>query len=660
MAVIGDGNTSFENEAAKQLGTGFQLFISADYASGLTSDETRDMIESFRTHPNQFRHQGRPVLSTFAGGREQADFVAREFTGDRAICYVPFFYPTPTREMPQQEQVDQVFRDYGTTLDGFFHFGAAGTPEQITESNRLLAKKWLGAGKIFMASVTPYYRGLGGNYRVYDSQGVAGLAKQWEGAIRDDATWVEMVTWNDWGEVSYFCPFGSAYETALWNGHWGAMLSHTALLDASRYYIAWYKTGKQPAITEDVLYYAFRTHPKDLAVSGKLPRGAARLVDAAFVSLFLTAPAQLTFRSGTTVTNVMAQAGITHLALPFAPGAQRFVLSRNAETIIDKTAEHAISATDPWGNFNLFSGSAKPLAVRVKNSDGGPQICVNGMPIPPRFFWGSENSGRIPVTENWVEHTFDFTLDSDVAGNGTLHFRFGDEPATLILRDLRIVDAQTGAEVLPSNSFAEAAAFRKSWSVWPTGTDNTVGSLDFAEGGIAITLRAPAKGERWPDYHLHSVCGLTFAKGRTYRCTFRVRGTTGQQITPCVYRVDGGVHSRIGGPKGSFYSQVALARDAGVNLVSFAAPTCWAEPEKIQDWLPLDALCRRIIAVNPKVLLVPRIDANAPRWWQERHPNARMVYDGTKPYPVACVSDRAYRADMAAHLEKLAQHLCET
>lgn len=646
-------------EAAKQLGTGFQLFISADYASGLTSDETRDMIESFRAHPNQFRHQGRPVLSTFAGGREQADFVAREFTGDRAICYVPFFYPTPTREMPLQPQVDQVFNDYGNTLDGFFHFGAAGTPEQITETNRLLAQKWLGAGKIFMASITPYYRGLGGNYRVYDSRGVEGLAKQWEGAIRDNATWVEIVTWNDWGEASYLCPFGSPYETALWNGHWGAMLSHTALLDASRYYIDWYKTGKQPAITEDAIYYAFRPHPKDLAVAGKVPRGAERLADAAFVSLFLTAPAQLIFRSGTTVTNVMVQAGITHLALPFAAGAQRFVLMRGTATVLDKTAEQEISLTNPLGNFNLFAGSAKPLTVRVENREGGPQICVNGTPIPPRFFWGSENSGRIPVSEKWIEHTFDLTLDSDVAGNGTLHFRFGDEPAEVFLRDLRIVDVQTGADVLPVNSLADEAVFRKTWSAWPVGAENTVGTLGFADGGLKIALRAPNGGGKWPDYHLYAVCGLTFAKGKTYRCTFRVRGTATQQITPCIYRVDGGVHSRIGGPRGSFYSQIALARDAGVNLVSFAAPTCWAAPDKPQDWSPLDALCRRIIATHPNVLLVPRIGANAPHWWQERHPEARMVYDGSKPYPVGCVSDRAYRAEMAAHLEKLSQHLCE-
>jgi hypothetical protein len=644
-------------EAAKQLGADFKLFISADYASGLTSEETRDMVETFRSHPNQFRYGGKPVLSTFGGKREQAEFVAKEFTGDRAICYVPFYYPTPAAEMPKQAQVDQVFRDY-PALDGFFHFGAAGTPEQIVASNHLLAQKWLGAGKLFMAGVTPYYRGLDGNYRAYDSRGVEGLAKQFEGAIRDGATWIELVTWNDWGEASYLAPFGSARRTAFWNGHWGPMLSHAALLDACRYYIAWYKTGKAPAIDEDALYYAYRLHPKAATVADKRPGGADRLADELFVSLFLTAPARLTVHSGDTEKSVDVSAGVSHVALPFAPGRQRFVLTRNGDTVIDKAGEHDVAAADAWGNFNLFAGSAKPLTVRVRNLAGGPQLCVNGKPVPPRFFWGSENSARVAVGGAWAEKAFEFTPDVDVPGNGTLHFRFADEPVELELRDLRIVDQRTGAEAMPAGSFASPEAFKKAWGVWPTGADNTTGKAAVEGGALRIALAAPPKGGKWPDFHLHSVCGLSFAKGHTYRCTFRVRGKPDTYLTPCVYRHDGG-YSRIGGPQGSFYSQIALARDAGVDLVSYAAPTCWAPPEQAQDWSPIDALCQRIIEVNPKVLLVPRVDANAPGWWLSRYPEARMVYDGKTPYPVACVSDRAYRADMCAHLEKLARHLCE-
>jgi hypothetical protein len=98
-----------------------------------------------------------------------------------------------------------------------------------------------------------------------------------------------------------------------------------------------------------------------------------------------------------------------------------------------------------------------------------------------------------------------------------------------------------------------------------------------------------------------------------------------------------------------------------VNLVSFTAPECWGPPEQPDDWSALDSLCRQIVAVNPKVLLVPRVGADAPPWWLERHPDSRMVYDLNHVRPDhASVSDRAYRAAAAAHLEKLCRHLCAT
>jgi len=354
-------------EAAKVLGTDFKLFFSAD---GVSPEEAADMVCSFYEHPNQFRCNGKPVLSSFAGttawGAKIVELVRA--TG-REVFFVPYYYPKKVTEMPQQEHVDQVFND-NPALDGFFFFGAAGTGEQIARSNRLLAQKWLGADgkKVFMASVTPYYRGFGGNYRCFETRGFQALAREWEGLIQDGATWVEIVTWNDWGESSYLAPFGPPEQTKFWDGHWGPMLSHVAYLDASRYYIDWYKTGARPTITEDALYYFYRLHPKtapgivkpdDKARKTGLPGGADKLQDDVFVTLFLTAPAQLAIHSGETTKAFEVEAGVSHVEMPFAPGKQRFVLRRGEQAVIDKTGEQEISPTDAWGNFNYFGGSAK-------------------------------------------------------------------------------------------------------------------------------------------------------------------------------------------------------------------------------------------------------------------------------------------------------------
>jgi len=291
----------------------------------------------------------------------------REFPdgrGGRTVVYVPYYYPRPNiTEIPQPAHVDQVFSTF-PGLDGFFYFGAAGYGPELAKANALLADKWVGAGKIFMASVTPFYRGFGGNYRVYETRGFEAMAQEWLAAIEHHATWVEIVTWNDWGEASYLCPFGKPADTEHWGGHWGKMVSHEGFLDAMRYYIDWYHRGSPPPIERDQIFYAYRLHPK--AAQGRIkpgeetlgrPSRADALEDSVFLMCLLTAPAQLRVHSGDTSQTFDVAAGAYYLAMPFALGKQRFVLARDGRTVLDKTGEHEITA-DAWSNFNVFAGSA--------------------------------------------------------------------------------------------------------------------------------------------------------------------------------------------------------------------------------------------------------------------------------------------------------------
>lgn len=300
--------------------------------------------------------------------------------------------------------------------------------------------------------------------------------------------------------------------------------------------------------------------------------------------------------------------------------------------------------------------AAAALTVRVQPTRGGPQIHVNGKPVPPRFFFGVPRSGTSTIDENWTDHAFEFTPGADVTAAGTLHFRFGQLAGEVWLSDVRMVEVETGNDVLSPDSFATSAKFKEVWNLWPPGEKNTVGQVAATNGALQLTMINPP-GNTWPDFHLNSHIGLSFSASRKYRVTFRARATPKRQIYPAVYQVNNGEYVGIGGPPGPFLQQVALARDADVNLVSFSAPNCWTPPEKPLDWRPLDDLCRQIIEVNPKALLVPRVSAYAPDWWLKLHPEATMVYDTNQPGKFASVSHRAYRAVAAAHLEALCRHL---
>lgn len=307
----------------------------------------------------------------------------------------------------------------------------------------------------------------------------------------------------------------------------------------------------------------------------------------------------------------------------------------------------------------LAVAAQSEITVRVLPTRGGPQIHVDGKPIAPRFFWGAMSGGNIRLGEEWAEESFEFRPGIDVHQQGTLHFRFGQLAGKIDLADVRVRDAQSGQDILPVDSFAKREVFASTWNTWPPPPANTVGKWEVSDGALHVVLVAPPDG-RWPDFHFHSSQVLSFHADRTYRCTFRARASPARTIQPALYQVANGTWNHIGGPPGPFLSQVALARDAGVNLVSFTAPECWSPPEVTNDWSPIDSLCQRIIAVNPNVLLVPRVGADAPGWWLDRHPQARMVYDGDKVRTDhASVSSREYRADAAAHLERLCRHLCE-
>lgn len=314
-------------------------------------------------------------------------------------------------------------------------------------------------------------------------------------------------------------------------------------------------------------------------------------------------------------------------------------------------------ATGPVVANEKTVGDVKSVVVRVQKTPGGPQIHVDGKTMPPRFFFALPYGIRpMMVGETWSNQSFEFTPDA--AGNGRLQFHFGRSEGQVWLSDIRITDMKTGKDILSTCPLATKEDFPKGWQMFPASEANTVGKIAMDDNALQITLKRPkpdAQFRDWPNFYVARHKSLPLVKDRTYRCTFRAKATKGQFVRPDVYRSN----NRIGGAPMTMPSQVALARDAGVRLITFCTSARWDPPEAEPNWAPLDDICRKILAVNPHALLVPRFDADAPAWWLERHPDARMVYDEEMKITKVCVSDRAYRADAAAHFEKLARHLCE-
>ena len=65
--------------------------------------------------------------------------------------------------------------------------------------------------------------------------------------------------------------------------------------------------------------------------------------------------------------------------------------------------------------------------MRVDPAGGAPRLVVDGQPVPARMFWGAPGAAPIGVTPEGKAVAFEFVAKSGAA-NGTMHFRFGQQP----------------------------------------------------------------------------------------------------------------------------------------------------------------------------------------------------------------------------------------
>jgi glucan endo-1,3-alpha-glucosidase len=353
-------------EAADRLGSGFRLFVSAD---GRAQEEIADIVATTRGLKAQLMVNGAPVLSAYAaGGNGFADGAALiSHARELGVFFVPHFFPSTGERQITSVEASEIVRRLDDA-GGYFYFGAAGAPSLIAKSTQALGAALKARRKLFMAPVTPYYCGLaaGTNYRAFETDGLSGMAAEWEATVASDATWVQIVTWNDWAESTYVAPIGDSGRARIYDDRFGDLLSHAGYLDASAYYIKWFKTGVKPEITKDRLFYFYRLQgPGSIRLNapatrdaGLPPRSNTSLSSRIHVSLFLTAPAVLSVMLAGSVQVVDVPRGITHVSVDSGIGTPRFMVHRQGKLLIDKTGEQAITVSDVSSRYNYFSGSA--------------------------------------------------------------------------------------------------------------------------------------------------------------------------------------------------------------------------------------------------------------------------------------------------------------
>jgi glucan endo-1,3-alpha-glucosidase len=327
------------------------------------------MLAEFGKSPNYLVVDGRPVISTYSGTRQWGSALVEKLAEGGVR---PFFVPNyqylssfpwaRNYSMPSADFLDRLYRE-DPELDGYFFFGPDLGYKSPPTYGRIVAEQSKLAGKVAMTGISPFYRGLRGNFRVFESGGFEGMAAQWTAAIESGADWVEIVTWNDWGEATYVAPYGGPREQDLWNYHWGPLLSHEGFLDASDYFIEWFKSAKPPKIERDRIFYFYRLHAKttegiaspDSGEQGR-PRGWQDLDDRLYITAFLTRPLTVDATIGDRHASASLDSGVTHRRFDIGEGAVSLSVRDARGVIATKQLEFPITRLGQIGNFNYFSG----------------------------------------------------------------------------------------------------------------------------------------------------------------------------------------------------------------------------------------------------------------------------------------------------------------
>ena len=175
------------------------------------------------------------------------------------------------------------------------------------------------------------------------------LRQSWMQAIKSNADYVQLITWNDYSESTEIAPSSG---------------SQFLFYDLNAFYIQWYKTGHEPKITKDAIYYSHRPQifnpAVDMASGEKAMKGVSSNAvknDIEMVAM-LVQPARLEIEINGQRKDSDVGAGLQALRAPAAPGRPTFRIIRGGKVVVEKVSDWNIEGQPSQHVPDYFGGSS--------------------------------------------------------------------------------------------------------------------------------------------------------------------------------------------------------------------------------------------------------------------------------------------------------------
>lgn len=370
-----------------------KVFISFDFNWWQPSEASAVgvKIAEFANHPAQLMVDGRVFVSSFTGNG--LDIGALKAAAGTDVYFAPNFHPG----QGDFGEVDAAFNWMGWNNDGANKAPTLEKLVSIAEGDD--AYKAALGGKPLIAPVSPWFSTHYGTEVSYSKNWVfpSDLLwyNRWREILETSPRFVEIITWNDYGESHYIGPLSSPHSDDG-ASKWVMDMPHNGWLDMAKPFIAAYKAGSQTPIDyldEEKLVYWYRPTPKEAdcdatdttmhgdadTSSGNFfrgrPNGAHTMTDEVFIVTMLKEPATVEVQSGDKTETFEAPPGVWSHSVPMGVGAQIFKVTRGEETVdsLSGTSLRDITDTCPCGiyNFNAYVGTLPaPETIDELQPDG--------------------------------------------------------------------------------------------------------------------------------------------------------------------------------------------------------------------------------------------------------------------------------------------------
>ncbi|OJJ35577.1 hypothetical protein ASPWEDRAFT_109940 [Aspergillus wentii DTO 134E9] len=395
-----DTQLSYAYESAAN--NDMKVFLSFDFNWFKVGEGSKvgSKVKKYANLPGQLQVDGKVFVSSFTG--DGVDVSQIKAAAGMDLFFAPNFHPGSGNFDGVQGALNWMAWD----SDGNNKAPTAGHNVTVADGDKSYTDAL--AGKDYIAPASSWFSTHYGSEVSYSKNFVFPSDLLWYNRWRQildlAPRFVEIITWNDYGESHYIGPLSSPHSDDG-ASKWAMDMPHTGWLEMSKPFIAAYKAGDKSVdkhITEEKLVYWYRPTPKDVDcdstdttmqgspsnASGNFfagrPDGYETMKDEVFVVSLLNSSATVQVSSGDKTRKFHAPAGAKAFSLPMGVGKQKFSLIRNGKPVISDTSLKDVVDTCPCGiyNFNAYVGTVPAEKTIDRLQPDGLSMLTKGLHAP--------------------------------------------------------------------------------------------------------------------------------------------------------------------------------------------------------------------------------------------------------------------------------------